>query len=162
MTSVLVVDDNDLNRKLAVDVLSAAGFRTFGAATAEQGIALAVEHVPDVILMDLRLPDMDGVDAMGRLAAARAHGSHPGGRDERVAARGERRLARGGRLRRMAREADPREHVSRAGSPLLRRESGVTRLERPYRASTPRGWTVGQVGRDPLRSLASRRIGSAV
>ena len=89
MTSVLVVDDNDANRKLALDVLSAAGFQTFGAATAEQGIALAVEHVPDVILMDLRLPDMDGVDAMGRLAAARAHGSDPGGRDERVAAGGE-------------------------------------------------------------------------
>ena len=69
MTSVLVVDDNDTNRKLALEVLSAAGFQTFDAATAEQGIALAVEHVPDVILMDLRLPDMDGVDATRRLAA---------------------------------------------------------------------------------------------
>jgi two-component system, cell cycle response regulator DivK len=69
VTSVLVVDDNDRNRKLALDVLSAAGFRTFGAATAGQGIALAREHVPDVILMDLRLPDMDGVAATGRLAA---------------------------------------------------------------------------------------------
>ena len=69
MTSVLVVDDNDMNRKLAVDVLSAAGFRTFGAARAAQGIALAREHVPDVILMDLQLPDMDGVDATRKLAA---------------------------------------------------------------------------------------------
>jgi two-component system cell cycle response regulator DivK len=67
VTSVLVVDDNDSNRKLALEVLSAAGFQTFDAATAEQGIALAVEHVPDVILMDLRLPDMTGVDAMRRL-----------------------------------------------------------------------------------------------
>jgi two-component system cell cycle response regulator DivK len=67
VTSVLVVDDNDRNRKLALDVLSAAGFRTFGAATAASGIALAIEHLPDVILMDLRLPDMDGVDAMRRL-----------------------------------------------------------------------------------------------
>lgn len=67
MTSVLVVDDNDRNRKLAVDVLSAAGFRTFGAATAAQGIALAREHVPDVILMDLRLPDMDGAEAARQL-----------------------------------------------------------------------------------------------
>jgi two-component system cell cycle response regulator DivK len=69
VTSVLVVDDNDRNRKLALDVLSAAGFRTFGAATAAQGIALAREHGPDVILMDLRLPDMDGVGATLRLAA---------------------------------------------------------------------------------------------
>jgi two-component system cell cycle response regulator DivK len=69
VTRVLVVDDNDMNRKLAVDVLSAAGFQTFGAATAEKGISLAREHVPDVILMDLRLPDMDGVEATRRLAA---------------------------------------------------------------------------------------------
>jgi two-component system cell cycle response regulator DivK len=69
VTSVLVVEDNDRNRKLALDVLSAAGFRTFGAVTAALGIALAREHVPDVVLMDLRLPDMDGVDAMRKLAA---------------------------------------------------------------------------------------------
>ena len=69
MTSVLVVDDNEQNRKLAVDVLQAAGFRTFGASRAGQGIALAREHVPDVILMDLQLPDMSGVDATRNLAA---------------------------------------------------------------------------------------------
>jgi len=69
VTSVLVVDDNDSNRKLAVDVLSAAGFRTFGAARAAQGIALAREHLPDVILMDLQLPDMNGVEATRDLAA---------------------------------------------------------------------------------------------
>jgi two-component system, cell cycle response regulator DivK len=69
MTSVLVVDDNDANRKLAVDVLQAAGFRTFGASRAAQGIALAREHVPDVILMDIQLPDMDGVAAARNLAA---------------------------------------------------------------------------------------------
>ena len=63
MTSVLVVDDNDRNRKLAIDVLSATGFRVFAAATGAEGIALAREHMPDVILMDLRLPDMDGISA---------------------------------------------------------------------------------------------------
>jgi two-component system, cell cycle response regulator DivK len=68
VTSVLVVDDNDLNRKLALDVLSAAGFRTFGASLAAHGISLAREHVPDVILMDLQLPDMDGVEATRVLA----------------------------------------------------------------------------------------------
>lgn len=69
MTSALVVDDNDANRKLAIDVLGAAGFRTYGASRAAQGIALAREHVPDVILMDLQLPDMNGVDATRNLAA---------------------------------------------------------------------------------------------
>ena len=69
MTSVLVVDDNDRNRKLALDVLAAAGFRVLGAGRAAEGIALAHEHVPDVILMDLQLPDMNGVEATRKLAA---------------------------------------------------------------------------------------------
>ena len=69
MTSVLVIDDNDRNRKLALDVLAAAGFRVLGAGRAAEGIALAREHVPDVILMDLHLPDMSGVEATRKLAA---------------------------------------------------------------------------------------------
>lgn len=64
---VLIVDDNDKNLKLARDVLRAAGFGTLEAASGGEGIALAGEHVPDVILMDLRLPDMDGTEAARRL-----------------------------------------------------------------------------------------------
>jgi two-component system cell cycle response regulator DivK len=64
---VLIVDDNEKNVKLARDVLRFAGFRTLEAATAGDGIALAVEHLPDVVLMDIRLPDMTGTDAMRRL-----------------------------------------------------------------------------------------------
>jgi two-component system cell cycle response regulator DivK len=64
----LIVDDNAQNAKLARDVLRAAGLRTIGAASGAEGITLAVEHVPDVILMDLRLPDMHGADAARRLA----------------------------------------------------------------------------------------------
>jgi two-component system cell cycle response regulator DivK len=67
VTIVLIVDDNDKNRKLARDVLCAAGLQTLEAATGAEGIALAVEHVPDVILMDLRLPDMDGTEAARKL-----------------------------------------------------------------------------------------------
>ena len=63
MRTALIVDDNDRNRKLARDVLGAAGFRTLEAATGAEGIHLAIEHLPDVILMDLRLPDMHGTDA---------------------------------------------------------------------------------------------------
>jgi two-component system cell cycle response regulator DivK len=77
VTSVLVVDDNDANRKLAIDVLGAAGFRTFGAATATQAIDLARQHVPDVVLMDLGLPDMDGAEATRRLAADERTASIP-------------------------------------------------------------------------------------
>ncbi len=74
MPLVLIVDDNDQNRKLARDVLGAAGFRTMDAANATEGIGLAVSHAPDVILMDLRLPDMHGADARKAL-----------GQDERTA-----------------------------------------------------------------------------
>ncbi|MDO8483359.1 MAG: response regulator [Candidatus Limnocylindrales bacterium] len=66
---VLIVDDNARNRKLAGDVLRLARFRTIEAATAAEGIALASEHLPDVILMDLRLPDLDGTEATRMLRA---------------------------------------------------------------------------------------------
>jgi two-component system cell cycle response regulator DivK len=64
---VLIVDDNEKNLKLARDVLRAGGFRTLEAASGAEGIALAAEHLPDVILMDLRLPDMDGTAAARKL-----------------------------------------------------------------------------------------------
>ena len=67
MPVVLIIDDSDANRKLARVVLRADGFETVEAATGAEGIALAIEHVPDVILMDLRLPDMDGAEAARRL-----------------------------------------------------------------------------------------------
>jgi two-component system cell cycle response regulator DivK len=66
---VLIVDDNEKNLKLHRDVLRAGGLRTLEAATAAEGIALAKAHTPDVILMDLGLPDMDGTEAARALAA---------------------------------------------------------------------------------------------
>jgi two-component system cell cycle response regulator DivK len=61
------VDDSEKNRKLAREVLGAGGFRTLEAGSGAAAIALAAEHLPDVILMDLQLPDMDGTDAARRL-----------------------------------------------------------------------------------------------
>ena len=66
--AVLIVDDNEKNLKLHRDVLRAAGLRTLEAATGAEAIALATTHAPDVILMDLGLPDMDGTDAARALA----------------------------------------------------------------------------------------------
>ena len=66
---VLIVDDNEQNAKLARDVLEHAGMRTLSAATAADGLALAREHLPDVVLMDLRLPDLDGGEAARQLGA---------------------------------------------------------------------------------------------
>jgi two-component system, cell cycle response regulator DivK len=59
---VLIVDDSEKNRKLAREVLRAAGLRTVEAARGDEAIALAADRQPDLILLDLRLPDMDGTD----------------------------------------------------------------------------------------------------
>ena len=66
---ILIVEDNEKNLKLVRDVLRFKGYRTLEAGTAEEGIALAGEHLPDLILMDVQLPGMDGVAALGRLKA---------------------------------------------------------------------------------------------
>ena len=66
---ILVVEDNELNMKLFRDVLAATGYRTLEATTGGQAVALAAEHAPDLVLMDIQLPDDDGVDALGRLRA---------------------------------------------------------------------------------------------
>jgi two-component system cell cycle response regulator DivK len=67
--TALIVDDNEKNLKLVRDVLQEAGFRTLEARSGASGISLAVTHVPDVVLLDLRLPDLDGTDVVGRLRA---------------------------------------------------------------------------------------------
>lgn len=66
---VLIVDDNERNVKLVRDVLEAAGMTTLTASTAAEGLSLAREHTPDLVLMDLRLPDEGGADAARRLRA---------------------------------------------------------------------------------------------
>jgi two-component system, cell cycle response regulator DivK len=66
---ILIVDDNEQNAKLARDVLRAAGFRTIGAASGAEAVAQARAAQPVVILMDIRLPDMDGGDAARQLKA---------------------------------------------------------------------------------------------
>jgi len=64
---VLIVDDSDKNRKLAREVLRAAGFETLEAARGDEAIAVAAKRRPDLILLDLRLPDMDGTDVARKL-----------------------------------------------------------------------------------------------
>jgi two-component system cell cycle response regulator DivK len=64
---VLIVDDNEKNLKLTRDVLRAAGFHTLDAASGAEAIALAAEHLPDLVLLDLRLPDMAGTEVAREL-----------------------------------------------------------------------------------------------
>ena len=66
-TRVLVVEDNERNLKLVRDVLQYAGYEIIEASTGEEGVELAQSLSPDVILMDLQLPDIDGMEALRRI-----------------------------------------------------------------------------------------------
>jgi two-component system cell cycle response regulator DivK len=74
---VLIVEDNDKNLKLARDLLRYHGFETIEATSAEDGIALAIERTPHLILMDIQRPGMDGVSALERLRAIAATAAIP-------------------------------------------------------------------------------------
>jgi len=75
--TVLVVEDNALNRKLVRDVLGHAGYRVLEAGDAERGIETARAERPDLVLMDVQLPGIDGVEALGRLRADEATAGIP-------------------------------------------------------------------------------------
>jgi two-component system cell cycle response regulator DivK len=64
---ILIVEDNDKNLKLTRDLLRFHGFETIEATNAEEGITLARERRPHLVLMDIQLPGMDGVSALREL-----------------------------------------------------------------------------------------------
>ena len=66
---ILIVEDNDRNLELVRDLLQVSGYRTLEATDAESGVAMATSHAPDLILMDVQLPDEDGISAMHRIRA---------------------------------------------------------------------------------------------
>ena len=64
---ILVVEDNPLNLKLVRDVLGASGYDVVSAASGEEALRIAAEQPPDLVLMDLQLPGIDGTETMRRL-----------------------------------------------------------------------------------------------
>ena len=66
---ILIVEDNEKNLKLVRDVLQHTGYQTIEAGTGEDGVRLAKEREPALILMDIQLPGMDGITALGQLRA---------------------------------------------------------------------------------------------
>jgi len=69
MSVILIVEDNEKNMKLVRDVLQVKGYATLEAGTGEDGIRLAAEHHPDLILMDIQLPGISGIDTLKALRA---------------------------------------------------------------------------------------------
>ena len=74
---VVVVEDNERNMKLFREVLESSGYRTLEAETGERAVALTAEHRPDLVLMDIHLPDIDGVEALRMLRADERTASVP-------------------------------------------------------------------------------------
>jgi two-component system cell cycle response regulator DivK len=77
MKLILIVEDNDKNLKLVRDILQVKGYATIEAGNAEDGIVLARERKPDLVLMDIQLPGMSGIDAIGVLRADPATAAIP-------------------------------------------------------------------------------------
>ncbi len=69
MSVVLIVEDNDKNMKLVRDVLQFKGYQTLGATSGREGVRMAIEHLPDLVLMDIQLPDIDGMTALSEIRA---------------------------------------------------------------------------------------------
>lgn len=67
--TILIIEDNQLNLELATDLLEVNGFKVSSAQTAEEGLRLARELLPDLVLMDIGLPGMDGLSATKNLKA---------------------------------------------------------------------------------------------
>jgi two-component system cell cycle response regulator DivK len=67
---ILIVEDNEHNQKLASDVLGFKGYRVLVAPTAELGIPMALKEKPNLVLMDIHLPGMTGIEALAMLRAA--------------------------------------------------------------------------------------------
>jgi two-component system cell cycle response regulator DivK len=77
MSLVLIVEDNEKNLKLVRDVLQVKGYATIEAGTAEEGLQLARAHNPGLILMDIHLPGMSGIEALHALRAEAATAQIP-------------------------------------------------------------------------------------
>ncbi len=74
---ILLVEDTEDNRQIIRDLLASVGYELIEAVTGEEGVAMAAQHRPDLILMDMQLPVLDGYEATRRIKAQPALAAIP-------------------------------------------------------------------------------------
>ena len=163
---ILVVEDNERNMKLFRDVLQASGYRTLEATTGERAVELALEHRPDLVLMDIQLPDIDGVEALDRLRADERSASDAGARPDRAGDGRRPRALPGRRLRRLPLQARGHRGVRGHREALLRGSRSMSddaaQDPRGRRRSRERAPARGRArGSGLRRRLGHRRPGCA-
>ncbi len=77
MKTVLVVEDNEDNMELITFILEKNGYNVIKAETGQQGLDMALEERPDFIILDIQLPDMDGLEVLQKIRSSKIDGSIP-------------------------------------------------------------------------------------
>ncbi len=75
--TVLIIEDNEDNMELISFIMEKAGYRFLKATRGVEGVAMAIEHLPDFILLDIQLPDIDGMEVARRIRVSGANGTIP-------------------------------------------------------------------------------------
>ena len=116
--TVLIVEDNELNMKLFHDLLEAHGYQTVGTRNGIEALDLARKHRPDLIIMDIQLPEVSGLEVTKWLKDDAELQVDPGGRRDRLRHEGRRGAHPRGRLRGLSVEADLGRQIHRDGAAL--------------------------------------------
>ena len=111
--TVMIVEDNELNMKLFNDLLRANGYGTLPMRNGYEALDALKEHRPDLIIMDIQLPEISGLEVTRRIKQDEDDARHPGDRRHGLRHEGRRRAHQAGRLRGLSVQADFRRDLHR-------------------------------------------------